>query len=156
MAIDPFDDKFVHLRHLPDYVLVDIARNDAAQKPYRLLAVEILQARKSPKIQHPDLQHLVKELAIELDGIVFDHPAPEPGALKASFTTTTMFGNNEVIDNGEGEAGVKAEVSIDLPPTPTNTGSEYIGEGVVVNIPPPEPKPKRTYTRKPKEPVDAA
>jgi len=73
---DPFEDNSQHLRTFPDHVLLDIARNDAAQKPYRLLAVEILQVRKSPLIKHPDIQFLVSELEIELDGIVFEHPAP--------------------------------------------------------------------------------
>ena len=46
---DPFSDNAAHLKTFPDHVLLDIARNDAAQKPYRLLAVEILQ------LHHPFL-----------------------------------------------------------------------------------------------------
>lgn len=97
-TVDPFGKDFSHLRAFPDHVLLDIARNGSAQREYRLLSVEILQGRKSPKIKHPDIQDLVRELEIELDGIVFEHPAPS-GALKASVTTKTMAEDVEVIDN---------------------------------------------------------
>lgn len=100
MAIDPFSDQYRHLNHLQDYVLLDIARNDSAQMDYRLFAVELLQARKSPKLQHPDIQHLVQELEIELDGIVFEHPAPatQP-TLSASVTTRTLYGDPGPVDD---------------------------------------------------------
>jgi hypothetical protein len=89
---NPWEDNAAALRTYPDHVLVDIARNDSAQHDYRKLAVEVLWVRKSPKIKHPELQHLVHELEIELDGIVFDHPAPSGGGpLFASVTTDTIF-----------------------------------------------------------------
>ena len=97
---DPFSDQYRHLKHLPDYVLLDIARNESAQRDYRLFAVELLQARKSEKITHPEVQHLVQELEIELDGLVFEHPAPpSTGPMTASVTTATMFADNPVINN---------------------------------------------------------
>lgn len=131
-TVDPFGKDFSHLRAFPDHVLLDIARNGSAQHDYRLLSVEILKARKSPKIKHPDIQDLVHELEIELDGIEFEHPAPS-GALTASVTTKTMAEDVEVIDN----SGPESEAAIDIPPTETD---------------PVPAKPKKT--RKPKEPVE--
>ena len=113
---DPFEDNQKHLRTFPDHVLLDIARNDAAQKPYRLLAVEILQVRKSSLIKHPDIQSLVSELEIELDGIVFEHPASNgPGPLTSSDTTATMFADGP-IDNGFTGFDFPEEV-VDVPPS---------------------------------------
>ena len=132
---DPLDDKGIHLKGFPDSTLLDIARNGSAQRDYRLTAVEILKTRKSPRITHPDIQDLVRELEIELDGIVFENPAPS-GALKASVTTRTMAEDVEFIDNGVPEPEV---IPTDVPPTEPE-------------IVPTEPKPRRT--RKPKEPVD--
>ena len=132
---DPFDDKGIHLKGFPDSTLLDIARNGSAQRDYRLTAVEILKTRKSPRITHPDIQDLVRELEIELDGIVFENPAPS-GALKASVTTRTMAEDVEFIDNGVPEPEV---IPTDVPPTEPETI-------------PTEPKPRRT--RKPKEFVE--
>ena len=131
---DPFNDKGIHLKGFPDAALLDIARNGSAQRDYRLTAVEILKTRKSHRINHPDIQDLVRELEIELDGIVFDNPAPS-GALKASVTTKTMAEDTEVIDNVVPEPEV---VTIDVPPTESE-------------IVPTKPEPRRT--RKPKEPT---
>ncbi len=90
---DPFDDNCAHLATFPDHILRDIATNECAQHDYRKHAVEVLLVRKSPLVQHPDLRIFVDELEVELDGIEFDHPAPEdaPGPLTASVTTETMF-----------------------------------------------------------------
>lgn len=129
---DPFDDKGIHLKGFPDSTLLDIARNGAAQRDYRLTAVEILKVRKSHRINHPDIQDLVRELEIELDGIVFENPAPS-GALKASVTTKTMAEDVEVIDNVVPKTEVNLTIPDDNPTIPA--------------------KPKKT--RKPKEPVDA-
>ena len=111
-STDPFFDGHRHLAHLQDYVLLDIARNGSAQRDYRLLAVEILQDRKSEKLKHPDIQELVQELEIELEGIVFEHPAPGPGALKAGVTTRTLYGTPEQQFTG---------FDIDVPPTEPET-----------------------------------
>jgi hypothetical protein len=175
---DPFGADFYHLKTFPDHVLLDIARNGAAQRDYRLLAVEILQARKSPKIKHPDIQDLVRELEIELDGIVFEHPAPSgPGPLVASVTTETMFSEGP-IDNGfTGFDGIETELDLkrrkahpvevkfeDYPPRlKAALGiSDESFLGVPPDIPPTEPasvpsEPKKPrQPRKPKEPtIDA-
>ena len=134
---DPFSDNCSHLKTFPDHILLDIARNGSAQRDYRLFAVEILLARKSEKIKHPEIQDLVHELEIELDGIVFDHPAPSSGPLVASITTETMFSDGP-IDNGfTGFDDV--EVDVDVPPTT------------------PAPVPAKSKTpQTPKEPVDAS
>jgi hypothetical protein len=88
---DFWKDRFEQVGGFPDHVLVDIARNDAAERRYRLFAVEVLAARKSPKLKHPELRELVHELEIELEGIEFVHPAPSGlGPLVASVTTETM------------------------------------------------------------------
>jgi hypothetical protein len=126
-STDPFFDGHRHLAHLQDYVLLDIARNESAQMDYRLFAVELLQARKSEKLKHPDIQHLVKELEIELDGIVFEHPAPsEPGPMTSGVTTQTLYGTGEeVIDNSDpispdSVSTTEADVSTTEPtPVPT-------------------------------------
>ena len=150
--IDPLDSAHI-IKNFPDHALLDIARNDSAQEEFRLFAVELLHARKSPKLQHPDIQHLVKDLEIELEGIVFEHPAPsETPTLSASVTTKTLYGTPEeqftgfdfevsTEDRQESSDSLPSEeTKVDLPPTEPATV-------------PPEPKPKRT--RKPKEP-DAA
>lgn len=94
---DPFEDNWKHLSTLPDYVLFDIARNESAQRDYRLKAVEHLYVRKSSKVQHAELRELVHQLKIELEGIEFEHPAPSgPGPLIASVTTETMFSDGPV------------------------------------------------------------
>ena len=92
MSVDPLSDNWQHLLLFPDHILFDLARNDCAPRDYRLAAVEILRTRKSPKIQHEELRWLVNELEIELDGIQFEHPAPEgPGPLTSGVTTKPMF-----------------------------------------------------------------
>ena len=113
---DPFESNNAEIKTFPDHVLLDIARNGAAQQPYRLLAVEILQVRKSPLIKHPDIHSLVSELEIELDGIVFEYPASKgPGPLTASVTTATMFSDGP-IDNGFTGFDFPEEV-VDVPPS---------------------------------------
>jgi hypothetical protein len=99
MPLDPWNDHNAHLKDLPDYVLFDVARNEAAQRPYRRRAVEILVNRKSPRVKHPDLRELVRELEIELDGIQFEYPAPQgPGPLVASVTTDTLNAEEVVVE----------------------------------------------------------
>lgn len=95
--INPFDDGGAHLRTFPDATLRDLARNDSAPWKYRKQAVEVLHVRRSPLIKHPDLEPLVHELSIELDGIEFAKPESGPGPLTAGFTIATMFGG-EVTD----------------------------------------------------------
>lgn len=133
-TVDPFGKDFSHLRAFPDHVLLDIARNGSAQHDYRLLSVEILQGRKSPKIKHPDIQELVHELEIELDGIVFENPAPSSGALTASITTKTMQ-EGEVVDMEALRELTTHKLSeaetIDVPPTePTSISTESKKEPV--------------------------
>ena len=139
---DPFDDRGLHLKQFPDSTLLDIARNGSAQRDYRLLSVEILVARKSPRAQHPDIQDLVRELEIELDGIVFEHPAPSSGALVASVTTKTMAEESEPIVNVEPEE----EEPVDVPPTDPNPIPPVLNHRQIGTS---------RKSRKPKEPVDA-
>ena len=134
-TVDPFGKDFSHLRAFPDHVLLDIARNGSAQHDYRLLSVEILQGRKSPKIKHPDIQELVHELEIELDGIVFDNPAPSSGALQASVTTKTMQ-EGEVVD---------MEALRELT-------THKLSEAETIDVPPTTPAPVPAKSKK--EPVD--
>lgn len=89
---DPWLDAASSLQSFPDHVLLDIARNDSAEHRYRKLAVQVLIDKKSPRVKHPDIQHLVRELEVELDGIEFEHPAPSAGPLVASITTETLYG----------------------------------------------------------------
>lgn len=92
--VDPLDDHNRHLVGLPDHVLRDIARNEAASREYRKAAVERLVVLKSPHAKHPDLRELVQELEIELEGIQFEYPSSEgPGPLTCGVTTETMFGH---------------------------------------------------------------
>lgn len=91
MPQDFWDDRNAHLIPLPDHILFDVARNDAADRSYRRHAVEILVNRKSPRVKHRDLADLVAELEIELDGIEFEYGKPSgSGPLVASVTTETM------------------------------------------------------------------
>jgi len=59
---------------------------------------------------------LVEELEIELEGIVFEHPAPSgPGPMTAGVTTRTLYGaSDEVIDN---TGPISPEAPVDVPPT---------------------------------------
>src|ERR1700678_3117940 len=95
---DPFFDGNRHLLDLPDTVLRDLGRNEAAPRDYRKAAVEILFHRKSPYVKHSDLRQFVDELEIELEGIVFDHPPLGPGPLSSSVTTKTMFSDGPVVE----------------------------------------------------------
>lgn len=149
MPIDPLDSTHI-IKNFPDAALLDIARNDSAQYDYRLFAVELLHTRKSEKLKHPDIQHLVQDLEIELEGIVFDHPAPGPGPMKAGVTLKTLYGTPEQQFTGfDFEVSdlaaytLKSWIGRSIAPQTleTNTGSEHIGEGVVVDIPPTEPTP---------------
>ena len=102
-ANNPFFDHYAHLKTFPDHILRDLARNEAAPHDYRKFAVELLVNRKSPFAKHPDLFRFVTELEVELDGIVFEHPAPSSEPMKASVTTTTMFSDGPVVDVPEPE-----------------------------------------------------
>jgi hypothetical protein len=143
MPIDPFDSTHF-TKNFPDSTLLDIARNGSAQHDYRLFAVEILHARKSPKLQHPEIQGLVRELEIELEGIVFEHPAPGPGALTASVTTETLQGI-ETIDMDKLRG---TEILVDA------VTDDSIFTGFAFDISPTEPVPIPAKPN-PKEPIDA-
>lgn len=100
---DPFDDQGKHLAHLPDTVLRDLGRNQAAPRDYRKKAVEFLWSRQSPYVKHTDLQEFVAELEAEFEGIQFEFPAPEPtgpGPLTAGVTIASLYGS-EPIENSE-------------------------------------------------------
>lgn len=147
MPIDPLDSTHI-IKNFPDAALLDIARNDSAQYDYRLFAVELLHTRKSEKLKHPDIQHLVQDLEIELEGIVFEHPAPGPGPMKAGVTLRTLYGTPEHQFTGFDDVDVLSE------PVPAEP---------IYAVPPEEPTPlstesKPTYwphLQTPKEP-DAA
>jgi hypothetical protein len=143
MPIDPLDSTNL-TKNFPDAALLDIARNGSAQKDYRLLAVEILQARKSEKLKHPDIQHLVQDLEIELEGIVFEHPAPGTGALKAGVTTRTLYGTPEQQFTGFDDVDVLDEPKLSTP------------EVLPSDVPPTEPAPVPTEPKpkKPRKPKD--
>ena len=138
---DPFFDSNRHLLHLPDHILRDLGRNEAAPRDYRKAAVELLVNRRSPYAAHTDLQGFVQELNAEMEGIQFEHPAPESafipvvensGPLKSSVTTTTMF-SQDVVDNQpepEEPAAVPTEIQ---PPLPTESTHAKV---------PAKPKPK--------------
>jgi hypothetical protein len=142
MPTDPFEDHNKHLLHLPDHILRDLGRNEAAPRDYRKAAVELLLNRRSPYAAHTDLQGFVHELEAEMEGIQFEFPAPETafsqatetGPLSASVTTTTMFSDGP-IDNQE--PLVPTEIQ---PPLPT--------ESAHAEVP-------ATRKRKPKEPKNA-
>ena len=114
--VDPFN-SLTLLKTFPDATLRDLARNDCAKHDHRKAAVEILFFRRSPLIEHEDLRAFVIELKDEMDGINYvqpEHKEPEStfipvtltnGPLRASITTATMFGQEEVVDNGHGFTG---------------------------------------------------
>jgi hypothetical protein len=155
MPIDPLDS--IHItKNFPDHVLLDIARNGSAQQDYRLLAVEILNARKSPKLQHPDIQFLVRDLEIELEGIVFEHPAPSgPGPLTAGVTTATMFADVPIQNEFTGFESIDMDSLRE-----DGILVDAVTTEVISDIPPTEPeavstKPKRN-PKPPKDKPDAA
>lgn len=92
------EDRREQLVILGDDQLLHIARNESAMYDYRLTAVEILQKRKSPKANCPGLPVLEtsEDLGVyPLPEVVHEteiHPVHESGPLKASVTTSTMFG----------------------------------------------------------------
>ena len=121
--LNPFFDFYAHLRSFNEVILRDLARNEAAPRDYRKYAVELLVNRKSPFAKHPDLREFVNELEVELDGIVFEHPAPSGlGPLTAGVTTKTMFMDGTIEDSIEGTTPVQLPeepLISDLPPKPT-------------------------------------
>lgn len=135
-----WEQRFQQLGDFPDHVLVDIGRNDAAEHRYRLFAVEVLAARKSPKLKHPELQGLVRELEIELEGIEFVHPAPSGGGpLVASITTESLGYSPEIQD--------VPEVVEEAPVLADPFASEATND---LDVPPADPVPaKRPRKTKP-------
>lgn len=177
---DPFFDFHAHLKLLPDHVLRDLARNDCAGWDYRKHAVEVLHVRKSPMVYHPDLKELHAELEAELDGLIFDHPdlsvtnAPNlpslqtvTGPLVASVTTATMFSDGPVAELSTVDLDLStdhflaadevtgAELNDILDESRSDTDQPTVDEAPASSGPI-RTKPKRTYTKKPKEIVDAS
>ena len=72
-------------------VLFAIARNESAAPKYRKFAVELLLESKHSFAKHPDLRDFVKEIEVEYEGIVVNHPAPDiiPMELPAIATAST-------------------------------------------------------------------
>jgi hypothetical protein len=95
-----YDQRDVHLGHLPGPILRDIARNDSAPREWRRAAVELMLDRKCPEVNHPDLAELLREVKAqreakdEVQSIVesaieqpLEDDTPAPGPFVASFTT---------------------------------------------------------------------
>lgn len=169
-TIDPFEDYGRHLLPLPDSTLRDLARNEAAPRDYRLKATEILYHRKSPYVKHEDLREFVHELEIELEGIVFEHPAPSQ-PMTSGVTTQTLYGEpfdehglspNPPESPEVREANVRLVDSVLKANTPESayerdqdgfTGFDVV-QTVEQNLTIPDDnarKPKRTPKSKPKE-----
>lgn len=139
---DPLFDNFSHLKTFPDHILRDIARNDCAEHAYRKHAVEILVVRKSPLAAHPDLQALVRELNIELEGIQFEYPDPGPGPLVASVTTETVNKVEEVvISPAEKEI---PEIPTETEPVPEEAQTPSVPKPEVVQQAKPKITPRKT------------
>lgn len=116
---DPWDDNREHLKSFPDHILLDIARNDAAELRYRLLAVELLQRMKSPRANHEDIRHLVRELDIEMEGVQTEFEFPitnvPAGPLSCSVTTATLYGEEkvEIPENGQDDSCISSQARDD-------------------------------------------
>jgi len=55
-----WNDRYDHLKYLPESILFDLARNDAAPAEYRLTAVEIMLKKGFKKAKHPELARFVE------------------------------------------------------------------------------------------------
>jgi len=62
--------KDIHLGHLPGQILLDIARNESAQREWRKAAVELMIDKGFSQAKHPELQSFVAEIAAERAGRV--------------------------------------------------------------------------------------
>ena len=134
---DVFNDHNSHLKHFTPEILRDLARNDAADRDYRRAAVEILVTRKHPYAKHGDLREFVEELEVELDGIVFDHPAPSGlGPLTDGVTTQTLYGTES------------PELELSEIPIPDSESKETKPEVV-------DAEPKKPTRRRSSKPQDA-
>lgn len=100
------------LQNLPHNILRDIARNDAADPRYRKAAVRLLLQAGSHMANIPDLVSLVSEVKSEIQAEhevtdIVEQAVEEPiqvhpaapaqvfGAPSASFTTSSMFRDDE-------------------------------------------------------------
>lgn len=91
------------LTQLPQDALYSIALNPSAEARYRKAAVRLMLAAGYKRVEHPDLVLIVQDVKEDLaaEGDVQDAvetaieaPLPEnPGPLRASVTTRTMFGD---------------------------------------------------------------
>lgn len=119
-----WNDRYDHLKYLPESILFDLARNDAAPPEYRLTAVEIMLKKGFKRANHPELARFVEiieqekeefkasippvehESEVEIDHKQDSEPSKSDtpveirevntGAPSASVTTATMFGRPPV------------------------------------------------------------
>lgn len=109
-----YEQRDVHLGHLPGPILRDIARNDSAPREWRRAAVELMLDKKCPEVNHPDLADLLREVRAQHDAkdevqsivesaiegplddmpdVVEAHESQRPvtGPFTASFTTHSLY-----------------------------------------------------------------
>lgn len=104
-----FEQRDAHLGHLPEQILFDLARNEAASRDWRKAAVEIMLDKNFPKVNHPELAFFVQEIRQEraarqdVEAAVesaIEAPLPEASTPRASVTTASLQ-QPDVIRNAE-------------------------------------------------------
>src|ERR1700733_10949957 len=95
------------IQHLPDHILLSVARNPSSSREFSKAAVKLLVDMKSRHVGHPDLQMLVAEIRreseaqTEVEAIVESAIEQEiPSPMRASVTTATMF-QDPIIRNAD-------------------------------------------------------
>lgn len=100
------------ISHLSGEILFALARNPSASKEFRKAAVEFLIDRDHYQAKDPELSGFVAEIQKERQAreevqdvaeTALEAPIaavqPVPGALRASVTTATLFGQPEIVQN---------------------------------------------------------
>ena len=94
-----FEQREAHLGHLPEQILFDLARNEAAPREWRKAAVEIMLDKNFVKVNHPELAWFVSEIQQarsarqDVEAVVetaIEAPLPEANTPSASVTTATL------------------------------------------------------------------
>lgn len=100
-----YDQRAEQIGHLPAQILLDLARNEAANRDWRKAAVQFLLDGKHPQAGHPELAGFVAEIQQEktasndVQAVVEAAIEDEfPGAPSASVTTSSLW-QDAVIEN---------------------------------------------------------
>lgn len=121
-----WDDRYAHLNHLPEHILFDLARNDAAPSEYRLTAVEIMLKKGFKKAKHPELARFAEIIEQENEDFKAAIPVVEhESEVEIAYNT----GQNTQIDGSEpsklGTAVEIREINIGAPSASVTTATMF-------------------------------